>query len=127
MTATECASVGGESEQSSLHPLLAFEVSSYDNDQDAMIALNGDLDGFTATRLRDALGHALRNHPSRLYLDLTDVTFVDSSGLGALAGAYREAQHQGCRLVLCSPARSVRKVLELTGFSELFTIQSDRR
>ncbi len=105
------------------HPLLSFEVIHYDNGQDALIAIEGELDSHTAPQLRDAVSEALQGRPQRVYVDLTDVAFLDSSGLSALAGSHRRANRQGSELILCSPQPPVLRALELTGFSDYISIQ----
>jgi stage II sporulation protein AA (anti-sigma F factor antagonist) len=55
-----------------------------------LVAVNGDLDLTTAPPLREALDGLLDRYPDKsLAMDLTDVDFVDSSGLGVILGRYR--------------------------------------
>jgi anti-anti-sigma factor len=61
-----------------------------------------------------------------LVIDFGGVTFVDSTGLGALVRIRNEAERHGKRVDLVGVRREVRRVLELTGLSELFPDQADR-
>lgn len=58
-----------------------------------------------------------------IVIDLTDVTFIDSSGLRSLLGASRRADERGAAVVLRSPSPSVRRLLEITGTTARFRIE----
>lgn len=86
--------------------------------------LAGDLDIATVPILSQALEPAL-HQPGDLVLELAEVGFIDSSGLRALiqaAMALRDQQSTG-RLVLDSPGRSVVRVLDLAGMSNVDAIE----
>jgi anti-anti-sigma factor len=51
---------------------------------------------------------------------MTGVTFLDSSGLRVLIGAYKEAEERGGRLRLRSPSDGVVRLLEITGLADRF-------
>ena len=59
---------------------------------------------------------------ARVAIDLRDVPFADSSGLGALLVLNQLADDEGAHLVLLDPSPPVRSVLNLTATAELFTI-----
>lgn len=58
----------------------------------------------------------------RLEVDLQDVTFIDSSGLGALVQIQRNASERGISVVLTHPSAATRRLLELSGLDHVFTI-----
>ena len=55
-------------------------------------------------------------------VDLAEVDFIDSSGLGALVSTLKLARRQGCRLVLCHPSATVRLIFEITQLDRVFEI-----
>ena len=57
-----------------------------------VIAVNGDLDLYTSPSLRTNLHEVTAD---KIALDLTDVTFIDSSGLGAIVGALKHVRERG--------------------------------
>lgn len=81
--------------------------------------LEGELDMANAPRLGWALSAALDERPGRLALDLSGLTFLDSSGARVLFTTARRAGDQGCSLVLRSPQPSVLKMLKLSGLDRL--------
>jgi anti-sigma B factor antagonist len=79
------------------------------------LVLHGELTLGTAARLRDPLD-GFEREAGTVVLDLREVVFVDSSGLGELLGAHQRAHRQGRRLVLARrPDSQVAQVLDISG------------
>lgn len=91
-----------------------------------VLVVSGELDIATVDQLATEARTALDSATSVLVLDFSGVTFVDSTGLGALVRIRNEAERHGKRVDLVGVRREVRRVLELTGLSELFPDQTDR-
>lgn len=100
-----------------------FRVRTQSGDGTVVLRLQGDLDVATAAELRRALAQALDGSPSSLVLDLSELSFVDSTGIGALVGGSRRAREVGCSFVVRSPVRAVKKALRLTGVDQLLTVE----
>ena len=90
-----------------------------------VVKLQGELDMATAPGLGRALTEALDAKPPAVVLDLTDLTFLDSTGIRILVTACRRAETEGCPFVLRSPRRSVLKALRLTGVDRLMVIEPE--
>ena len=76
----------------------------------------GDLTAFTCRRLSDAVVAAVEQGSSSVELDLSDVTFIDSSGVQCLVQARRAAaDHDDGRVKVTGMSTQVRRVLEVTG------------
>lgn len=82
-----------------------------------LVRLDGELDLNTAPQFRTAVEETLGRSPRLLHLvlDLTGVSFVDSSGLGAILGRYRQFAGQGGRVLVVGLQPSVRRLFELSG------------
>jgi anti-sigma B factor antagonist len=85
----------------------------------SLIEVCGELDVTTAARLREALTALPPDR--RVTLELSGLTFCDSSGLNALLVAHRHFAPPG-ELVLKDPAARLRAMLELTGLNQILTI-----
>ncbi|MFI0898112.1 STAS domain-containing protein [Streptomyces sp. NPDC020983] len=83
----------------------------------------GDIDIETAPSLDADLAAALHTH-HRVVLDLSDVTFMDCTGLRALVHARNLADRLGNRLVLRGAARPVLRLLRLTGLDKRLCAES---
>jgi anti-anti-sigma factor len=82
----------------------------------------GDIDLATASRLRRAGEHALSPFTSTLRIDLRDVAFIDSTGIGALVAIYNKADADRQTVILHNLQPQVRRVLQLTGMDIAFEI-----
>ena len=100
---------------SSMHERIQIRVL----DDVVCVAPAGDLDLVTAPALRAALEEAVRLGPSRVVLTLRDVTFLDSTALGAIVHGSRIAEDQGRVLRLTDAAPPIRRVLTVTGMDDL--------
>ena len=86
---------------------------------EALVAVIGELDMFTAPELSRSLTLVLDQHPSRVTVDLGRLAFIDSTGLNVLARTSNELKdHEGV-LALSHPTPPVRKVLEIVGLDGL--------
>ncbi len=101
-----------------------FHVEAATTEASTVVRLQGELDMATAPRLRDVLQAALDESPSSLTVDLSELGFADSTGIGVLAAAARRAERDGCSLVVRSPCMAVLKVLRLTGVDQLLAIEA---
>lgn len=94
-------------------------------DQDGpTVAIKGELDAFTAPRVRKLVDRLVDGSALKLVFDLRDTTFVDSTGLGALIGASRRAAERDMEVVLDRPSAHVFRVLELTGVSMTIPVRN---
>jgi len=80
---------------------------------------SGEIDIATVEPFRHAVREALAQQPPNLVLDLTDVTFLDSSGLSVLAGALKRQRTRGGGLAVVHPQPIVRQAIELVGLGML--------
>lgn len=94
---------------------LGIDVTTYRGWQ--VIAVSGDLDLYTSPSLRTNL-HEVGD--GKIALDLTDVTFIDSSGLGAVVGALKHVRERGGDFaVIAPPEGSLTRLLTLTGLDQI--------
>ncbi|WP_030345934.1 STAS domain-containing protein [Streptomyces sp. NRRL S-1022] len=87
-----------------------------------LVTVSGQLDLHTAQGLADALEPLLGGRDQAVLVDLSGVTFLDSTGLTCLITAYRTARTTGARLALIAPSAPVRTMLELTGVDQVLDV-----
>ena len=98
-----------------MEPVL---VDTYDFDAGRVVALSGELDACTCQGLAE---HLTGPPGSLIVVDLAQLTFIDSSGLGLIHQARRKAIDDGGNLVVCNPCPVVLRVLEITGLDTWVT------
>jgi anti-anti-sigma factor len=99
-----------------------FSVSSARRDGGVVVAAVGEIDMSTSPQLREALrGPDAEADP--VVLDLREVTFMDSSGLGVIVGQNRRAREEGFRFAVATEgATGVQRILELSGLTAVLEI-----
>ncbi len=91
-----------------------LELTVERHDGTTVVGAVGEIDIATAPQLRECLSHVSND---RVIVDLRAVTFLDSSGVGVLAGQYQRLMCDGGKLVLRKPQGMVRTVLEVLGLA----------
>jgi anti-sigma B factor antagonist len=86
------------------------------------VRLLGELDMSTAAQLREELLRLASDGATMVTVDLSELAFVDSTGLSVLITGLKRLRQQGGDLVLRSPSPGTRRVLEITGLTEVFPI-----
>lgn len=100
-------------------------ISARDGDV-VVLTLRGELDMQTVPRLRKALADALTSADGAVLVDLTDVVFIDSTGLAALLNALRRLTRARRRMMLVAGEGPVRRLLELTRLDSTFALFETR-
>jgi anti-sigma B factor antagonist len=91
-----------------------------------VIAARGEIDLFTAPELKQVLTDVIEGGQHRLVIDLTDVSFLDSTALGVLIGAVKRLRSRGGALAIVNTDPSIAKTFEITGLDQIFTILPSR-
>ena len=100
---------------------MSLSISTDAEGDATVVHVDGDLDVYTAPRLKEALEQAV-TEGGRLVLDLSRVQFIDSTALGVLAGTLQHSQSKDgdFRLVVGDPF--LLKIFHITGFDGMFSI-----
>lgn len=88
----------------------------------AVVAVDGEVDLATCEQLRDALTAAAADGPDLVVVDCSRLAFLDSSGLGVLAGARTDFSACGVRLVLANVPPRHQRLFHLTGLDRVISV-----
>jgi anti-anti-sigma factor len=86
----------------------------------------GILDGTKANEFRETIYSSIELSTEAVLVDFKQVTFMDSSGLGALVLSLKNARNVGIKLYLCSLNDQIKMLFELTNTERFFEILTDR-
>ena len=90
-----------------------------------IIYLDGDIDHHNARTVRQRIDSKLFiQRPKELVLDLSKVSFMDSSGLGLILGRLRKCNECGCEFKLVNPGAKTQRILRMAGVDKILNIQS---
>ena len=105
---------------------MSLTIASRQVDGLTILDLNGKIIlGEGSVTLRDAIRKLIINGSKSILVNLGEVTYMDSSGLGELVGAYTSATNQGASLKLLKLTKKVHDLLQITKLYTVFDIYDD--
>jgi anti-sigma B factor antagonist len=101
-----------------------FEVTVPERSGLSVLKVRGEIDVASAPDFGSSLSDFIGSGPELVIVDMSEATFIDSTGLGVLISAEKQIRHAGkdLRLVVTHP--QITKLLELTGLDQVFTVLS---
>ena len=87
-----------------------------------VLSVGGDLDVVGAPDMRQAVVAAVAEGSRLLALDLSELDFVDSFGLGAVVGALKRVRQRGGELALVCPSSRIRRVFEICDLDRILAL-----
>jgi len=91
----------------------------------AVLSLSGEVDVANVARVREAALKLLERQIKRLIVDLSNVEYMDSSGLGALVALLKRVRESGGQMPLAGAKPRVRRLFEITGLDQIFSLHED--
>ena len=91
-----------------------------------VIELGGEVDLYTAPEFKERLLQLIEEGKTRIVVDLTKATFIDSTTLGVLVGGVKRLRPSGGSLALVCSDQNILKIFEITGLDRVFPIHSSR-
>jgi anti-sigma B factor antagonist len=108
---------------STAEPREGLLVHNRVDDGVTVVTVTGDVDVATCAALRDSLLQVIAGENFRgLVVNLAGVSFIDSTGIGVLVGAWRRTKATDGDLALASPSRQAQSVLDATGLTKVLSI-----
>jgi anti-sigma B factor antagonist len=104
------------------HDELSIDLKTEDGGETLVFKLRGSLDLATAPTVRAALAEATEKGSHHLIVDLTQLEFLDSTGLGVLIGAHRRAAERGGSFRLVVSEGPISRLLNITGLIAVFAV-----
>jgi len=102
---------------------LPCQVATTRVDGVVIVSLGGELDLECVPSVRAELRDVFVHGGEELRIDLSAVDFIDSTGLGALVWAWKQARMFRMRFVVVNPSAEVSRLLDLSGLDRIFTVE----
>lgn len=96
-----------------------------ENETAHVLELEGEIDLHETPRVKELLNARLEKQPLRLIVDLTKVSYIDSSGLAAFIDALQKTQAYGGTLALAGIHDNVRTIFQISRLDKVFAIFPD--
>ncbi|WP_295657675.1 STAS domain-containing protein [uncultured Nocardioides sp.] len=104
---------------------MDLTLETREADGKTVVAVGGEIDVYTAPKLRDKITELVGEGVYDLVIDLSAVEFLDSTGLGVLVGGLKKVRaHDGSLMLVCNQDRLL-KIFRITGLAKVFVIHDD--
>jgi anti-sigma B factor antagonist len=104
-----------------------FQISDQEIDADThVIELGGEIDLYTAPEFKERMAEIIDEGKTRVVVDLSQATFIDSTTLGVLVGGVKRLRPAGGSLALVCADENITKIFEITGLDRVFPIHESR-
>lgn len=103
---------------------MDLTLSTHEVGGRTVVAVGGEIDVYTAPKLRDRITELVADGVYDLVVDMEAVEFLDSTGLGVLVGGLKKVRaHDGSLELICNQERLL-KIFRITGLAKVFTIHA---
>lgn len=105
-------------------PPMDLEVDTEQRGGATILVLRGEIDVYTAPRLRQTIVDLVDGGTSRLVVDMERVDFLDSTGLGVLVEGLKRVKSRGGSLSIVATQDKILKIFDITGLNKAFPIHA---
>ena len=85
-----------------------------------ILDIEGEIDAFTAPKLKQEMVQQIEDGATRIAVDLADVKYLDSTGLGVLISGLKRTRDKNGEMVLICPNVRITRIFDITGLSRIF-------
>jgi anti-sigma B factor antagonist len=104
-------------------PVMNFHIEDESHKEDSMvIKLQGEVDLYAAPELKDHVNRAIESGKTKLVLDLSEATFIDSTTLGILVSGMKRLRPRGGMLAVLCPDPTMARIFDITGLNRMFSV-----
>ena len=106
---------------------MNFQISDKEIDSEThLIELGGEVDLYTAPEFKERMVQVIEEGKTRVVVDLSKATFIDSTTLGVLVGGVKRLRPSGGSLAIVCSDQNIQKIFEITGLDRVFPIHESR-
>jgi anti-sigma B factor antagonist len=104
---------------------MKVSIEEIQNDKEIFIKVTGEIDAYTAPKLREELLPLSEGNHKVITINLKDVSYMDSTGLGIFVGLFKQLNKNEGELRLVELSDRLIRLFELTGLSKIMNISGD--
>jgi anti-sigma B factor antagonist len=97
-------------------------VSRSPNPETRVLNVAGEIDVYTSSQLKEQVLNTIADGVRHLVLNLSQVEYLDSTGLGVLISALKHLRESQGNLIIVGPSSRITRIFEITGLYKIFTI-----
>lgn len=100
-----------------------FKSTIYDKEDYKLVEIKGDLDIYAEDEFRDFIELELENIDKNLVIDIKDLDYLDSTGLGLFMKIYKNVNEKGKSVKIINPKENILKLFKITDLTEVFNME----
>ncbi|NTU72398.1 MAG: STAS domain-containing protein [Coriobacteriia bacterium] len=104
---------------------MELDIQAQQSQSDCVVTLGGEVDVYTAPKLKERLIELVEGGCSNVVVDLEGVSFIDSSGLGVLVSILRRARERDGAVRIVCTRDNILKIFRITGLDKVFPVFTD--
>ncbi|MED4400583.1 anti-sigma factor antagonist [Metabacillus fastidiosus] len=104
---------------------MDIKIDKNFNNETAIVLVSGEIDAFTAPKLKEELLPLTEEQKMTLIVSLEDVSYIDSTGLGVFVGLFKQIKKNDGELKLVNLSERLRRLFEITGLNNIIDISSE--
>src|SRR5699024_11171446 len=101
---------------------MNIDISAEEKREEYVITMNGELDVYTAPELQKVLDPIRQDDTHHVRIDVTDVSYMESTGFGILVGTIKYLNQHDRVLRVTGPSKRILRLFEITGLRDLMHI-----
>jgi anti-sigma B factor antagonist len=103
---------------------MNITINKQQNDEGIVVLVGGEIDAFTAPKLREEILPLAEGEHKSIIVNLKDVSYLDSTGLGVFVGLFKQLKQNDGELRLIELSDRLVRLFEITGLSNIMNISA---
>lgn len=103
---------------------MNLEIKHTEDNNQLVLTLAGEIDAFTVSDLKETFGTVMKKPGQEVIVDLENVTYMDSTGLGVFISALKSAKEYDSELKLVNIQDRVYRLFQITGLDEIMDLKA---
>jgi anti-sigma B factor antagonist len=103
---------------------MNITVDVKEKDSSVEVKVSGEIDAYTAPQLREKLFPISEKEGVEIVVDLSDVSYMDSTGLGVFVGVFKKVRSNNGKFQLIGLSDRLKRLFEITGLADIIDINS---
>jgi anti-sigma B factor antagonist len=104
---------------------MDLNINKHQNDKGIWVHVAGEIDAYTAPKLREELLPLAEGKNKSIIVNLKDVSYLDSTGLGVFVGLFKQLKKSDGELKLIDLSDRLKRLFEITGLSNIMNISTN--
>ena len=97
------------------------------NEEQAVVTIKGEVDIYSVDQFRKSIEKSINQKTSKIILDCTDLSYIDSTGMGVHIEMRNKTMEMGQKIVMKNPKPNIKKLLSLTGVDKIIEIIEEKK